>query len=104
MTQSDIRALAEAAFVVLAFFVLAPTVAAVYRASNVKPKNFDREMYWTAFIAVGAVAAIITRYAVHMGGRGRCVVKPLAIHNSWTRRTTLWSISRFRRGNLYTQK
>jgi hypothetical protein len=68
MTQSDIRALAEAAFIVLAFFVLAPTVAAVigYRASNGKPKNFDREMYWTAFVAIGAVAVIITRYAVFM--------------------------------------
>jgi hypothetical protein len=71
MTQSDIRASAEAAFVVLAFFVLAPTAAAVigYRASNGKPKNFDREMNWTAFIAIGAVAAIITRYAVHMGAK-----------------------------------
>jgi multisubunit Na+/H+ antiporter MnhG subunit len=46
-TQSDIRASAEAAFVVLAFFVLAPTAAAVigYRASNGKPKHFDREMF-----------------------------------------------------------
>jgi hypothetical protein len=34
-----------------------------------KPEKFDREMHWTAFIAIGAVAAIITRYAVHMGLR-----------------------------------
>ena len=26
-------------------------------------------MHWTAFIAIGAVAAIITRYAVHMGAK-----------------------------------
>ena len=27
---------------------------------NAKPNNFDREMYWTAFVAVGA-AAVISR-------------------------------------------
>ena len=66
MNEWVVHSNATAAFVVLAFFVLAPTVAAVYRASNVKPKNFDREMYWTAFVAIGAVAVIITRYAVFM--------------------------------------
>jgi hypothetical protein len=68
MTQSDIRAVAEAVFVVLAFFVMAPTVAAViaYRASRGKPESFTREMYWTAFVAVGAVAVIVIRYAVRM--------------------------------------
>jgi hypothetical protein len=69
MTQSDVRAVAEAVFVVLAFFVMAPTVAAVigYRAYTGKPKSFNREMYWTAFVAIGAVAVIVIRYAVRMG-------------------------------------
>jgi len=68
MTQSDVRAAAEAVFVVLAFFVMAPSVAAVigYRASRGEPKSFNREMYWTAFVAIGAVAAIVMRYAVRM--------------------------------------
>ena len=68
MTQSDLRAVAEAVFVVLAFFVMAPTVAVLigYRASRGKPKSFDREMYWIAFVAVGAVAAFVIRYAVRM--------------------------------------
>ena len=71
MNEWVVHSNATAAFVVLAFFVLAPTAAAVigYRASNGKPKNFDREMNWTAFIAIGAVAAIITRYAVQMGAK-----------------------------------
>jgi hypothetical protein len=68
MTQSDIRAVAQSVFVVFAFFVMAPTVAAVtgYRASRGKPKNFNRETYWTAFVAIGAVAVIVIRYAVRM--------------------------------------
>jgi hypothetical protein len=71
MTQSDIRALAEAAFVVLSFFVMTPAVAAVigYRASKGIPKSFNRAMYWTYFVAIGAVAAMVIRYAVRMEAR-----------------------------------
>jgi len=71
MTQSDIRALAEAAFVVLSFFVMAPAVAAVigYRASKGIPKSFNGAMYWTSFVAIGAVAATVIRYAVRMEAR-----------------------------------
>jgi len=68
MTQSDVRAIAEIVFVVVAFFVMAPTVATViaYRAYRGKPKSFDREMYWTAFVAIGAVAGIVIVYALRM--------------------------------------
>ncbi len=71
MTQSDIRALAAAAFVVLSFFVMAPAVAAVigYHASKDIPKSFNRAKYWTYFVAIGAVAAMVIRYAVRMEAR-----------------------------------
>jgi hypothetical protein len=71
MTQSDIRALADAAFVVRLFFVMAPAVAAVigYRASKGIPKSLNRATYWTSFVAIGAVAAMVIRYAVRMETR-----------------------------------
>ncbi len=44
----------EAAFLVFTFFVIVPSIAAAigYAAWKGKPKNFDREMYWTAFACV----------------------------------------------------
>jgi hypothetical protein len=50
-----------------AFFVIAPAIAATvgYFAWKRKPKNFDREMYWTAFVSTGAVAGFVIVYAQH---------------------------------------
>jgi hypothetical protein len=51
----------EFAFITFTFFVMAPAIAASvgYSAWKGKPKNFDREMYWTAFVSTGAVAAFV---------------------------------------------
>jgi hypothetical protein len=51
----------EFAFIMFTFFVMAPAIAAAvgYSAWKGKPKNFDLEMYWTAFVSTGAVAAFV---------------------------------------------
>jgi ABC-type Na+ efflux pump permease subunit len=52
----------------LILFGGAPSIAAAvgYAAWKGKPKNFDREMYWTAFIAIGAVSAFVIMFALRM--------------------------------------
>jgi hypothetical protein len=52
----------------LILFGVAPSIAAAvaYAAWKGKPKNFDREMYWTAFIAIGAVSAFVVMFALRM--------------------------------------
>jgi hypothetical protein len=52
----------------LILFGGAPSIAAVvaYAARKGKPKNFDREKYWTAFIAIGAVSAFVILFALRM--------------------------------------
>src|SRR5215831_1186057 len=58
----------ELVFVVFSFLVVAPAIAAAigYAARKGKPKSFDREMYWTAFVATGVVAIIFIVYALRM--------------------------------------
>src|SRR6516162_8907577 len=58
----------ELVFVVFSFFVVALAIAATigYAARKGKPKSFDREMYWTTFVATGVVAGIISVYALRM--------------------------------------
>lgn len=48
------------------FFVIAPSIAVAiaYAAWRGKPKSFDREMYWTVFVATCAVAAVIIVYSL----------------------------------------
>jgi len=45
----------------IAFFGVVPVIAAVigYAAWMGKPKNFGRDMYWTAFIAASAAASFL---------------------------------------------
>jgi hypothetical protein len=45
----------EAALLLFTFFVIVPSIAAAigYAAWKGKPKNFSREMYWTAFAVAG---------------------------------------------------
>jgi hypothetical protein len=46
-------------------FVAAPLIAAAigYAAWKGRPKNFNREMYWTSFIAIGAAGGFLMVYA-----------------------------------------
>jgi uncharacterized membrane protein len=58
----------ELGFILLTLFVVAPSMAAViaYAAWKGWPKSFDREMYWTAFVSTGAVAALVIVYAMRI--------------------------------------
>jgi uncharacterized membrane protein len=58
----------EAALFLQAFFVVAPTIAAVigYAAWRGKPKNWDRSMYWTAFAASIIASGSLVVYAQRM--------------------------------------
>jgi len=60
----------ELGFILFTFFVIAPAIAATiaYAAWKGKPKGFDRDMYWTAFVSTGAVAGFILVYAQRNGG------------------------------------
>jgi hypothetical protein len=72
MTQSDIRALAELHLLCSHSLYWLPQLrrSPDIALQTANQKKIDREMYWTAFIAIGAVAAIVTRYAVQMGAKG----------------------------------
>src|ERR1700694_1076936 len=50
------------------FFVVVPSIAAAigYAAWKGKPKNFSREMYWTAFAAASAISVFLMIYAQRM--------------------------------------
>jgi hypothetical protein len=50
------------------FFVLGPAIAAgiAYAAWKGKPKNFDREMYWTAFAAAILASGFLMVFAQRM--------------------------------------
>ena len=65
-SQSGIAA--EAGLLILTFFVFVPSIAAAigYAAWKGKPKNFDREMYWTAFAAAMIVSAFLMIFAQRM--------------------------------------
>jgi hypothetical protein len=46
------------------FFLLAPSISALigYAAWKGKPKGFDRDMYWTVFVAAMAASGFIIVY------------------------------------------
>jgi hypothetical protein len=50
------------------FFVLGPAIASgiAYAAWKGKPKNFDREMYWTAFAAAILASGFLMVFAQRM--------------------------------------
>jgi hypothetical protein len=58
----------EAGLLLFAFFVVVPSIAALigYLAWKGKPKNFGRDMYWTAFIAAVAASGFLMVYAQRM--------------------------------------
>jgi membrane protease YdiL (CAAX protease family) len=58
----------EAALLIFTFFVIVPSIAAAigYAAWKGKPKNFDREMYWTAFAAATGVSLFLMLFAQRM--------------------------------------
>jgi len=57
-----------AALFLLGFFVVVPSIAAVigYAAWKGKPKNFGRDMYWTAFVVAIAASSFLMVYAQRM--------------------------------------
>jgi len=58
----------EAGLLLLTFFVVVPSIAAAigYAAWKGKPKNFNREMYWTAFAAAIVVSLFLMVFAQRM--------------------------------------
>jgi hypothetical protein len=66
--ESNAGVWVELGFILFAFFVLAPSIAAAigYAAWKGWPKSFDREMYWTVFVASGAVAGLVIVYALRI--------------------------------------
>jgi uncharacterized membrane protein len=58
----------EAVAYLFAFFIVVPSIAALigYAAWKGKPKNFSREMYWTAFISVGVASGVLLVHASRM--------------------------------------
>jgi len=58
----------EVLLFLLAFFVVVPFIAAVigYAAWKGKPRNFGRDMYWTAFVAAVAAAGFLFVYSQRM--------------------------------------
>ena|SRR5882724_7845647 len=60
----------ELGIILFIFLVIAPSIAATigYAAWKGKPKNFDSEMYWMAFVSTGAVAGFIIVYTQRSGG------------------------------------
>jgi hypothetical protein len=59
---------AEAALLLFAFFVVVPVIAAAigYAAWKGKPKNFSREMYWTAFASAIVASGFLMLFAQRM--------------------------------------
>jgi hypothetical protein len=58
----------EAGLLIFTFFVVVPSIAAVigYAAWKGKPKNFNREMYWTAFAAAIIASLFLMVFAQRM--------------------------------------
>ena len=59
---------AEAALFLFTFFIVVPSIAAAigYAAWKGRPRNFSREMYWTAFVAAMAVSLFLFVYSQRM--------------------------------------
>jgi small neutral amino acid transporter SnatA (MarC family) len=66
--HSDAGAWVEAGLLILIFVVVVPSIAAAigYAAWKGKPKNFDREMYWMAFVTAIAVSLFLMVFAQRM--------------------------------------
>jgi len=66
--HSDTSVWVEGGLFILTFFVVVPSIAAAigYAAWNGKPKNFDREMYWTAFATATGVSLFLMVFAQRM--------------------------------------
>lgn len=62
----------ELGFILFTFAVLIPSIATAigYAAWKGWPNSFDREMYWTAFAASGAVAGLVIVYALRIRAVG----------------------------------
>jgi hypothetical protein len=75
--HTSVGAWVETGFILFSFFVIAPSIAATigYAAWNGKPKSFDREMYWTAFVFSGAVAGLIFVYTQRNGATWPLLVR-----------------------------
>jgi undecaprenyl pyrophosphate phosphatase UppP len=58
----------EAGVLLLTFFVVIPSIAAAigYAAWKGKPKNFNREMYWTSFAAATVASLLLMVFAQRM--------------------------------------
>jgi surface polysaccharide O-acyltransferase-like enzyme len=65
---SQVGIAAEAGLLILTFFVFVPSIAAAigYAAWKGWPKNFDREMYWTAFAAAIIASVFLMVFAQRM--------------------------------------
>jgi hypothetical protein len=70
--ESNAGVWVELRFILFAFFVLAPSIAAAigYAAWKGWPKSFDREMYWTVFVASGVVAGLVIVFALRIRAVG----------------------------------
>jgi hypothetical protein len=71
----------EVALFLFAFLVIDPLIAAAigYAAWKGKPKNFSREMYWTAFAAAGAASLFLMVYAQRMNAYAKTWQYPFQI-------------------------
>src|SRR5215469_1750973 len=66
--HSDTGLWIEAGLLIFTFFIVVPSIAAAigYAAWKGKPKNFDRQMYWTAFAAATGVSLFLMVFAHRM--------------------------------------
>src|SRR5271169_1517193 len=67
-TMSKIRLWTEAGVFLFAFLVMVPSIAAAigYAAWNGKPRNYSRELFFTAFVLVGGISGALLTYAIRM--------------------------------------
>ena len=66
--RSDTGLWVEASLLIFTFFVVVPSIATAigYAAWKGKPKNLDREMYWTAFATATGVSLFLMVFAQRM--------------------------------------
>ena len=66
--MSKIRLWTEAGVFLFAFLVMVPSIAAAigYAAWNGKPRNYSRELFFTAFVLVGGISGALLTYAIRL--------------------------------------
>jgi uncharacterized membrane protein len=66
--HSNVGLWIEAGMYLFAFFIIIPLIAGVIglAAWRGKPKNFSRELYWTAFASAVVSSAFVFSYAIKM--------------------------------------